>query len=94
MVACGDGTVRVFDALNGQSLTVLQATTAGIIADATFSPDGKSIVAAIDAGNTGYVQVWNSELATPSLQTLEQLAEQRVTQKLTAAQQQKYLTGG
>ncbi len=93
-VACGDGAVRVFDTASGQTLTVLQGTNAGIVADLAFSPDGKSIVAAIDAGDTGGVEVWNTELATPSLTALEQLARQRVPQKLTAAQQQQYLNGG
>jgi DNA-binding beta-propeller fold protein YncE len=94
VVACGDSTVRVFDAGTRQTLTVLQSASAGIAGDAAFSPDGNSIVAAIDAGDTGYVQVWNAELATSSLKTLEKIAEKRVTQKLTAAQQQQYLTGG
>jgi WD40 repeat protein len=63
----------------------------GGVTDAAFSPDGKSIVAGVDAGNTGYVQVWNAELSTPSLTTQEQMAEARVTQQLTQAQVQHYL---
>ncbi len=90
-VACADGTIRVFGAVGGQLLTQLQATRTGAVTDAAFSPDGKSIVAGIDAGNTGYVQVWNAELTMPSLTALEQLAEQRVTQQLSQAQVQHYL---
>jgi WD domain, G-beta repeat len=92
VVACGDGTIRVFGAASGQELTTIQATTAGIVYEATFSADGNSIVAAVDTGNTGYVEVWNAELATPSLATLEKIASQRV-QKLTPAQEQQYLNG-
>ncbi len=94
VVACGDGSVRVFDAATGQTLTVLQATIAGVVTDAAFSPDGNSIVTSIDGGSTGCVQVWSAELATRSLPALERLAEKRVTQKLTAAQQQEYLANG
>ena len=92
VVACGDGAIRVFGAATGQTLTVIQATSAGAVFSAAFSPDGKSIVASISAGNTGYVEVWNAELATPSLQTLEGIASQRVP-TLTKAQQQLYLNG-
>jgi hypothetical protein len=90
-VTCEDGTIRVFGAGSGQLLTQLQVTRTGAVTDAAFSPDGTSIVAGIDAGNTGAVQVWNAELSTPSLTALEQLAEARVTQQLTQAQVQHYL---
>ena len=93
VVACLDGTVQVFGTLTGQTLAVLQASVEGWVTDASFSPDGKSIVASIYAGNTGYVQIWNSELATSSLSALERIAGQRVTKKLTPTQQQQYLTG-
>jgi WD40 repeat protein len=93
VVACGDGTVRVFDTATGAELAVLQATSVGVVSGAAFSPDGRSIVAGIDTGTTGYIQVWNTELATSSVATLEQLAEQRVNEKLTAAQQKEYLAG-
>jgi WD40 repeat protein len=90
-VACEDGTIRVFGASSAQLLTELQATRTGAVTDAAFSPDGQSIVAGIDAGNTGYVQVWNAELSTGSLTAQEQMAEARVTQQLTQAQVQHYL---
>lgn len=93
VVACGDGTVRVFDAGNGRPLTVIQAASAGAVTDAGFSPDGTSIAAVVDAGNTGEIQIWNAELATSSLPALERIAGQRVGDKLTAAQQQQYLSG-
>ena len=67
--------MRVFDAGTGRQLTVMQATSAGTVTDAAFSPDGKSIVAAVDAGNTGEIQIWNAELATSSLPALERIAE-------------------
>lgn len=92
VVACGDGTVRVFDAGNGRPLTVIQATSAGAATDAGFSPDGTSIVAVTDV-NTGEIQIWNAELATSSLPALERIARQRVGDKLTAAQQHRYLSG-
>ena len=92
-VACSDGTVRVFDASTGRTLTVIQAASAGSVSDAGFSPDGKSIVAGVNAGRNEEVQIWNAELATSSLPTLERLAEQRIGDKLTAAQLQQYLSG-
>ena len=94
VVACGDGTIRVFGVATGQPLVVLQATTAGVVTDASFSPDGNSIVATISAMNTGLIQVWNAELATTSLPKLEQIARQRVTQQLTPAQRQEYMPSG
>jgi WD40 repeat protein len=93
VVSCGDGTVRVFDVASGQSLVVLQATTAGAVAFADFSPDGNSIIASVNATNIGFIQIWNAELATSSLPKLEQIARQRVTQQLTPAQRQEYMPG-
>ena len=93
VIACGDGSAPVFAAATGRQLTVLSAASAGTVSTAAFSPDGKTIVTAVDAGDAGGVQIWNSELATPSLRTLERLAEQRLTRKLTAAERKEYLTG-
>jgi len=93
VVGCGDGTVRVFDVATGQSLVVLQATTAGSVTFADFSPDGNSIIATVNAVNIGFIQIWNAELATTSLQKLEQIARQRVTQQLTPEQRQEYMPG-
>jgi WD40 repeat protein len=93
VVACGDGSAPVFAAVTGRQLTVLSAASAGTVSSAAFSPDGKSIVTAIDAGDVGGVQIWNSELATPSLPALERRAERRLTRKLTAAERKEYLTG-
>ena len=93
VVGCGDGTVRVFDVASGQSLVVLQATTAGAVVFADFSPDGNSIIASVNATNIGFIQIWNAELATSSLPKLEQIARQRVTQQLTPAQRQEYMPG-
>ena len=93
VVACGDGTVRVFAAATGQPLVSLPATSVGVVSAAAFSPDGRSIVAAINAANSGDIQVWSAVLATPSLAVLERIAEQRVPQLLTPAEQQQYLVG-
>jgi WD40 repeat protein len=93
VVACGDGSVPVYDAGTGQRLTELPAAIEGGVVYAAFSSDGKSIVTTVDAGYTGCVQVWSSALATPSLQAIEQTAEQRITRKLTPAEQLEYLSG-
>jgi WD40 repeat protein len=91
-VACGDGTVRVLDAVTGHQ--IIELSSPGLVNSAAFSPDGKSIVTAFQANNAGGVQIWSTELATSSLQTLQTLAEQRVPGKLTAAEQSEYGTGG
>ena len=93
VVACTDGTVRVFDVGTSRALTVIQATSAGTVSDAGFSPDGTSIVVGVNAGNTGEIQIWNAELATSSLPALERIAGQRVGDRLTVAQLQQYLSG-
>ena len=59
---------------------------------AAFSPDGQSIALAVETGNTGSVEVWNAELATPSVTKLQTIADQRV-QQLSPAQVQQYLNG-
>jgi WD40 repeat protein len=93
VVACGDGTARVFDVATGRQLTVLPATTTGIVSWAGFSPDGKNIATVVYANGAGGVEVWNSELANPSLSTIERIAEQRVTRQLTPAERSTYLAG-
>jgi WD40 repeat protein len=92
VVACGDGTARVFEAANGQTLTVIHPVTGGSVNQAVFSPDGHSVAVAVGTGNTGSVEVWNAELATPSVTKLQTIADQRV-QQLTPAQVQQYLNG-
>jgi Tol biopolymer transport system component len=94
VVACGDGTIRVLDIASGQPLDVLPASADGFVSYAGFSPDGNRIVATVESGNTGFVEVWSAELATTSLPVLERLASERVTEQLTPAQQQQYLPGG
>jgi WD40 repeat protein len=93
VAACGDGGAPVFDAATGKQLIVLPAASSGAVDSASFSPDGKRIITAIDAGNVGGIQIWNSELATPSRTKLMQLARQRVTGQLTPAERQEYLAG-
>jgi WD40 repeat protein len=92
VVACGDGTARVFEVASGQTLTVIHPVTGGSVNQAVFSPDGQSIAVAVETGNTGSVEVWNAELATPSVTKLQTIAGQRV-QQLTPAQVQQYLNG-
>ena len=92
VVACGDGTVRVFDADSGRTLTVIHPVTGGSVNQAAFSPDGQSIALAVETGNTGSVEIWNAELASPSVSKLQTIADQRV-QQLTPAQVQQYLNG-
>jgi WD40 repeat protein len=92
VVTCGDGTVRVFEAASGRALTVIHPVTGGTVTQAVFSPDGQSIAVAVSTGNTGSVQVWNAELATPSVTKLQAIADHRV-QQLTPAQVQHYLNG-
>jgi WD40 repeat protein len=93
VAACPDGTVQVFDVGTGQTLTVMQVSNGGSVSDAGFSPDGKSIVAGVETGSGAEVQIWNAELTTPSLPTLERIAGQRITNKLTVAELQQYLSG-
>ena len=92
-MACGDATVRVFEAAAGRTLIVLQASDLGSVSDAAFSPDGKSIISSVDARKSGLIEIWNAELTTPSLSALEKIAAQEITYKLTAGQIQQYLNG-
>ena len=92
-VSCADGTARIFATSTGQTLTVLPVTTTGRVSGASFSPDGKSIAVSVDSSASGFIEVWNTELADASLPDLERIAGQRVTLKLTAAQVQQYLNG-
>lgn len=71
VVACGNGSLVVFDVATSQQLTAIEATDAGSVNSAEFSPDGRSIVTAIGGEDTGDVRVWDSGLATTSLRTLE-----------------------
>jgi WD40 repeat protein len=93
VAACGAGGAPVFDAATGKQLIVLP--TVGSVADGTasFSPDGKRIITTFAVGSVGGIQIWNSELATPSLSVIERIAEQRITRKLTPAERKAYLAG-
>jgi WD40 repeat protein len=93
VVACGNGTAPVFSAVTGQQLTVVPAANVGPIGSAGFSPDGKSIIIAIDAKGTGGMQIWNTELANASAHALQRIAAQRITGSLTPAERQTYLAG-
>ena len=63
------------------------------MSSAGFSFDGKSIITVVDAEGTGGVQVWNAELANPSTSVIAQIAGQRITRQLTAAERSTYLAG-
>lgn len=93
VVACGDGTALVFDAATGHQLTVLPATSGRTVSTAGFSPDGNSIITAVDVRGTGAVQVWNAELADPSPLVIARIAKQRITRQLTPAERRTYLAG-
>ena len=93
VVACEDGSALVFDAVTGQQLTVLPAANTGTVSSAGFSPDGKSIITVVDAEGTGWVQVWNAELANPSTSVIERIANGRTTRQLTPAERSTYLAG-
>ena len=73
-VACGDNSVGVYSAA-GKQLTTLPATS-GIVGDASFSPDGKSIITAVvGPASEGGVEIWSDELANPSLSAVERIAK-------------------
>ena len=93
VIACGNGTVPVFDVATGQQLTALPATSIGTVNSAAFGPNGNSIVTAIEAEGTGAVQVWSPDLANPSLSALERIARERITRQLMPYERQRYLTG-
>jgi WD40 repeat protein len=93
VVACGDGSALVFDAATGQQLTTLPATSTGAASSVGFSPDGKSIITAVNAEGTGAVQVWNAELANPSISVIERIANGRTTRQLGPAERSTYLAG-
>jgi hypothetical protein len=78
VIACGDGSVDVFDAATDQLLTQLPAFFGVTVDSAFFSPDGKSIITAEGGHSAGGVQIWSTELANPSLPAVEQIARQFV----------------
>jgi len=86
VVACGDGSIPIFDAGTGAVLTDLRAAYDGPVNSAAFSPDGRSVVAAFGDRVSGGEEVWNTEFATSSLSSLRKSAEQRVTGRLTNAE--------
>ena len=91
IVACSDGTTRVIDSRSGRELTAMSAATAVTVDEAEFSPDGRRILTSFDSSGTGGVRIWNSELATPSLSTLERVALQRIKQNVTPGERRRYL---
>ena len=84
--ASQDGTVRIWSASSHQLLVALTAPDDSPLSSVAFSPDGKEIVT---ASQDGTAQVWSTELAEP-VQTIERIAERRVTRKLTPAERRLY----
>jgi WD40 repeat protein len=82
VVACSDGTARVFATGTGKLLTVLTAAADGGVNSAEFSPNGRNIVLAFVGG----IEVWSSQLATSSLTALEEIAQRRVNATLSQAE--------
>jgi WD40 repeat protein len=82
VVACSDGTARVFATATGKLLWVLTAAADGVVSTAEFSPNGRNIVLAFVGG----VEVWSSQLATSSLTALEEFAQRRVNATLSPAE--------
>ncbi len=82
VVACSDGTARVFATSTGKLLTVLTAAADGGVNSAEFSPNGRNIVLAFVGG----IEVWSSQLATSSLTALEEIAQRRVNATLSQAE--------
>jgi WD40 repeat protein len=83
VVACGDGSIPIFDARTGVHLVDLKSAYDGAINDAAFSPDGKSVVAAFGNRTAGGVEVWSTELATTSVADLRKVARSRLSGRLT-----------
>ena len=88
-----DGTARVWDAASGRQLTVY--SVAGVsgqqsaLHDATFSPDGKRVLTASD---DSAATIWSCVLCG-SLESVERIARNRVTRRLTSAERRKYIGG-
>ncbi len=87
-VATCSGAARIWDADTGRPLT--QFRYGDTLSDCEFSPDGKQLVT---GGNDGTTRVFSLELGVASLDDLKQMARQRVTRGLTAAEKRTYLTG-
>ena len=60
--------------------------------DASFAPNGKYVVTADESGESGAAQVWSTELAGP-LDTIERIAKERVTRRLTASERATFGAG-
>jgi WD40 repeat protein len=86
VVTCS-GRVRIWSAATGRQLTQFQYGNS--LSDCQFSPDGREVVS---GGDDGQTRVFSTELAGPLAQ-LEQIARQRVTRQLTAAERRTYLSG-
>jgi WD40 repeat protein/predicted Ser/Thr protein kinase len=86
VTASGDGTARIWSAASHQELTVLGEPGDSAVERAAFSTDGNEVVT---ASLNGTARIWSTELARP-IQTLERIAEKRVTRELTPGEMKRY----
>ena len=81
-VASGDGTTRIWDPMTGDLLLTLGGHL-GLMSAVSFSPDGTQLAT---TGADGRVRIWALDL-----DTLVEIAEQRVTRSLTDEECRRYL---
>ena len=89
-VACSGGLVPVYSQ-SGQELTAM--SDPGIVSSVAFSPNGQGILTTFGLDQTGGVRVWKTELANPSWQVIDHLANKRIVGSLTPAQVNAALAG-
>jgi WD40 repeat protein len=87
VTASEDGVVGIWDTRTGNPLTIMTSHE-GIVFGAAFDPQGRELAMANEGAT---VSIWSTELSG-SIQSLERIAEQRVTpHQLTAQQRRAYL---
>jgi WD40 repeat protein len=86
VTASEDGEIRILDGESGKQLTVLSGHE-GVVFSAAFNTDGSKIV----AGNQdGTAAIWSTQLSG-TVQSLERIAEARVTGQLSPQERKTYL---
>jgi WD40 repeat protein len=85
VTSSADGSARIWNAATGQLLTAF--STGFEVRDSVFTPNGSEVLSSTFGGTT---IAWSTELAG-SLDTLERIAQHRVTRQLTAAERRAYL---
>ena len=81
-----DGAARIWSATDHQQLTVFDTPGGGVLDGVAFSPDGQQVLIAAEDGTA---RIWSTELAG-SVQTLERIAERRLTRQLTPNEKRLY----